>query len=240
MTQKIFKKLKTFSLIELLVVVAIIAVMLSLLQPALSSALSQARTTLCINNNRQLVTAIRLYTDDYNTFMPFSSWDSLAGFRATPRNSWAYMYPYKKYIEQGLKQSQIYPYVNKVEIWRCPEDEGSPNGGYQIANKVTSYLMNGAVNGYGRKWGQYRIGEFNAADMMLFEISENADRGLWNDAASYPSEIYDSLPIRHQLRGVTAHFDGHVEAMATEEYMELLNHYPGPLWCNPGHPTGRR
>ncbi|MFC1652247.1 type II secretion system protein [Planctomycetota bacterium] len=50
-----------FTLIELLVVIAIIAVLMGILMPSLRKAKEQARKSACMNNFRQLATAISLY-----------------------------------------------------------------------------------------------------------------------------------------------------------------------------------
>jgi type II secretory pathway pseudopilin PulG len=53
-----------FELIELLVVIAIIAVLAALLLPALSRARERARTTLCLNNLKELQLAWYMYGND--------------------------------------------------------------------------------------------------------------------------------------------------------------------------------
>jgi prepilin-type processing-associated H-X9-DG protein len=65
-----------FTLIELLVVVSIIVLLIALLMPALQKTREAARTSACMSNMRQLSTAARDYTLDYQRFpQPFRDAD---------------------------------------------------------------------------------------------------------------------------------------------------------------------
>ncbi len=62
---------RAFSLIELLVVMALVALLMGILLPALSGARDQARRTACAANLRQVGVAIYLYAHDYDDTIPF-------------------------------------------------------------------------------------------------------------------------------------------------------------------------
>src|SRR5580658_1883943 len=63
---------KGFTLVELLAVIAIIAMLAGILLPALSGARERSRGIYCLNNARQLTLAWHLYADDHDGTLPYN------------------------------------------------------------------------------------------------------------------------------------------------------------------------
>jgi len=119
------KRIAAFTMIELLVVVAIISILASLLVPSLKRARDTAKSAACVNNLRQLSAAVVLYAGDYNGWVPGDSWmpgDPGRGFSVEYRSWWwvggsaAYLWNDKRQTQQILS-----PYVNALSpTWMCP------------------------------------------------------------------------------------------------------------------------
>lgn len=67
------KKLKSFSLIEMLIVIAIIIVLVSILHPSLIKAIENANQVVCMNKMRNIGQAFMLFADDHDSTLPTTS-----------------------------------------------------------------------------------------------------------------------------------------------------------------------
>jgi prepilin-type N-terminal cleavage/methylation domain-containing protein len=69
------RRLRAFTLVELLVVIGIIAVLISVLLPTLSSARQAAARTACLSNIRELGNALRIYAAQNRDQIPIGYMD---------------------------------------------------------------------------------------------------------------------------------------------------------------------
>jgi len=71
--------LRSFTLVELLVVIAIIGLLAGLSVPAISGAMAKAKSTECVNNLRQIGTAMNLFASENNGYLPYATGPNAAG-----------------------------------------------------------------------------------------------------------------------------------------------------------------
>lgn len=103
-----------FTITELLVTIAVIAVLASLLSPALGRAQESGRRTICANNNRQLAIATSLYaTDNRNRIPSFNNWLFKPESEGAKFNSTNY---------GDLTTGRIYAYMPARGSYMCPTD----------------------------------------------------------------------------------------------------------------------
>lgn len=93
-----------FTLIELLVVIAIIAILAAILFPVFAQAREKARQASCQSNLKQMGTAMRMYTDDYDgVFIPSYLFPN--GWRRCPHYIWP---------------DFVQPYIKNWQVFTCP------------------------------------------------------------------------------------------------------------------------
>ncbi|MEQ9617474.1 MAG: type II secretion system protein [Phycisphaerales bacterium] len=136
-----------FTMIELLVTIAVVAILVSILLPALGGARDSARTVRCASNLRQLAIAWRVYANDYDdwamplaytSFEDVGTGDSIFWWGGAGNVSGDVVYGdgfLSPYLSDSLREASVY---------QCPsQPEGSyvPQG--SSGRVTTTYGYNG-------------------------------------------------------------------------------------------------
>jgi hypothetical protein len=107
-------RIQTFTLVELLVTIAVIAILAGMLLPALNSARGKARGISCLGNQRQLGLLFLQYANAFDDFLPLKKVTTTNASNGTPTEQWA-----QYFMENEVRISGG---GNKPYIYFCPEN----------------------------------------------------------------------------------------------------------------------
>jgi len=148
--------LPAFTLLELLVTIAIIAILAALLLPAVGRTKGRALNTICIANFKQLTACWKMYSDDHGgklvpvnfKFKSTATVNSNAWVRGSMDDDVAEYPPMEPGVldstnMNGIKLGGLYQYNGAPGIYHCPQDKVAVDG----VLRVRSYAINGWMGG---------------------------------------------------------------------------------------------
>lgn len=146
-----FKTAKGFTLVEMLVVIAVIAILAALLLPALSFAEARARRTTCLNNLCQINLGLHMYCDDAK--------DTLPSLKHVRHSTNSVLISYRILMQGYLGVNIPSP---RDKVFACPADTFF----YTFTNE-THYMP---ISRHDQPWSLYCSYIFNGGNQYKFVV----------------------------------------------------------------------
>nr|WP_302453291.1 type II secretion system protein [Victivallis vadensis] len=183
----------------MLVVIAIIAILASLLLPVLNKAREKSKTAKCISNHKQLGLSFLSYGNDFDDYVPVNTGVNGVNWFIT-----------------------LEPYYRNIAILACP---ASVQNGKYFWDDRFEYSI--GINGWGydmeKTISTHRFtGKRPSATMT--SVDAQGDDGVGDAwAYYYIFSAWNNIAIRHENRFVNGYADGHVSTRQRLEMGEYNN-----------------
>jgi len=129
-----------------------IALLIAMLRPVLGRAKEQANRVICLSQHKQLLMAIAFYANDNKGYVPHCNWLGQENAAIVPAGSTMPSSTTAAHIKTKMTSRPV-PCTNTFrnpKVFRCPFDPPPYNRPNATVHPITSYGLNGSVNGYGR------------------------------------------------------------------------------------------
>jgi prepilin-type N-terminal cleavage/methylation domain-containing protein/prepilin-type processing-associated H-X9-DG protein len=225
-----------FTLLELLVVVAIIAILAALLLPVLSKGKDRGQSIACLNNLKQLQVAWEIYAgDNTDNLVPNKDDDDGTGNWVSLPGSWVLGNALLDVTTTNIQNGALFPYVKSAPAFRCPTDKSTVPGDLSLL-RTRSYglqmWLNGTEEGHYYIRRKTRSAQIpNPSKVFAFvDVSEwLIDSGVFCINPNAPElgserDVWCYQPADRHNQGASLSFvDGHWEHYHWKYFKQLKN-----------------
>lgn len=176
---KINHEKRGFTLIEMLIVIAILAILFAILIPVGSKVRKLSENATCVANIRTIATAMMAYYADHDEFPSSQQWVSKQYGRNGPNGVWA-----EWAVDGNVETGTLWEYVGSKKAYLCPTFERvfDRSPAHADLTAYVSYSMNEYFNPPGKNdSGIFTSGSWMHSSLNLF----HGQRG----EVRYPSQL---------------------------------------------------
>lgn len=209
-------EVRGFTLVELLVVLSVVAILSTLLVPAVGSSLRSGKSSQCRSNLHQWGVALSLYADDHESLLPRRGQGIQPVTVINRPEDWFNALP--RYLQLPAYEAEAalgrYNKAGARNLFVCPTATNNPSGPHFF-----SYAMNMQLSPWNAARPQ-RMSEIASAERVVFLADAPGPY-----ASTVPAAAPHCVASRHDGKANIVFLDGHVRDFES-----------GYLGCDRGDP----